>query len=40
MLWIENRQGKNIPKELYYKGWKTDKDYYKQTPLMLWIRYR
>lgn len=26
MLWIKCRQGENIPSELYYDGWQTDKN--------------
>ena len=37
MMWIENRRGESIPSCLYYDGWQTDKDHYKQTPLMFWI---
>ena len=40
MIWIEHRPGENIPKELHYPGYPTDKDKNDQTPLMLWIRYR
>ena len=42
MSWIVNRKGEDIPKELYYEGWQTDKDkdIFTQTPLMLWIDYR
>ena len=28
MLWIKYRKNEAIPEELYYEGWKTDKDNY------------
>ena len=37
MTWICSRNYYNVPKELYYDGWKTDKDKNGETPLMLWI---
>ena len=38
MLWIEYRShDKHIPQELYYEGYKTDKDHYGRTPLMIWL---
>ena len=37
MLWIETRRGEDIPQELFYDGWQTDKDKSGQTPLMMWI---
>ncbi len=40
MLWIEKRKGEPIPKELYYEGYKTDRDNEGRTPLMLWINWR
>ena len=40
MLWIMYRKGEVIPKELYYKGWQTDKDHMGYAPLRLWIIYR
>lgn len=29
----------NIPENLYYDNWQTDKDDFDQTPLMIWIEY-
>ena len=42
MLWAMRSCVLDIPKELYYEGWQTDKDkdIFTQTPLMLWIDYR
>lgn len=40
MIWIEADRNENIPKELLYPGWQTDKDKYGRTPLMFWVRYR
>ncbi len=40
MCWIEYRPGEDIPKELYYDGYQTDKDNYGWSPLMFWIIYR
>lgn len=41
MLWIRCRiadnKFKDIPKELFYDGWQTERDNYDNTPLMLWI---
>lgn len=39
MIWIEADRNENIPKELLYDNYQTDKDKYGKTPLMLWIRY-
>lgn len=39
MLWIEYCN-KDIPKELYYDGYQTDKNDDGDTPLMMWIEYR
>ena len=47
MIWIEyHKQNNNenpdenikIPQELKYSGWRKDRDYSGETPLMLWIR--
>jgi hypothetical protein len=40
MYWIAYRNNEPIPEELKYPDWKTDKDDYGNTPLMLWIQYR
>lgn len=40
MFWIFARKGEDIPKELLYTGYKTDKDKDGDTPLMLWISCR
>ena len=40
MLWIKYHQGKNIPYELYYPNYQTDRDECGNTALMLWIQYR
>lgn len=37
MLWIKHHKSENIPEELYYTGYQTDKDEYGYTPLMLWV---
>lgn len=38
MLWIEYREGEDIPEYLRYKGWQTDRDEeFGYTPLMYWI---
>lgn len=29
----------NIPAQLFYDNWQTDKDDFDQTPLMIWIEY-
>ncbi len=40
MAWIIHRKSKPIPKELYYEGYKTDRNKHGRTPLMLWIKHR
>lgn len=40
MQWIIFRIGENIPENLYYDGYRTDKDTDNQTPLMIWIKER
>lgn len=37
MTWIRSRNYYNVPKELYYDGWQTDRNKDGDTPLMLWI---
>ena len=40
MMWIRFRRSKPIPEEMKYPGWQSDKDKYKNSPLMMWIEYR
>ena len=40
MYWIKYGKGKNIPQELYYDNYQTDKAKFGRTPLMLWIEWR
>ena len=40
MLWIKYREYEDIPYELYYYEWETDKDENGETPLMYWTEYR
>ena len=40
MQWIAKRQGEAIPDCLYYDNYRTDRDVYHRTPLMLWIKHR
>ncbi len=41
MQWIECRPGERIPLQtFFYDGWKTDRDIWERTPLMLWIEHR
>lgn len=37
MFWIENRHNEDIPQELLYPEWQTDKDKGGRTALMWWI---
>ena len=39
MLWIKYRRGKDIPQDLLYDGWQTDKNKIGQTPLMIRIEH-
>ena len=36
MLWINYKPEEDIPKQLFYKGWETDKDNGGRTPFKLW----
>ncbi len=41
MLWIKYRKGEPIPENMYYPGWRTDREKYDRcTPLMLWNKHR
>lgn len=39
MLWIRYRQGENIPSQLYYYRWQTDRDVNGRTPIMMTLLY-
>lgn len=40
MYWIYRCKGQDIPYDLYYHNYQTDRDKHGQTPLMIWIEYR
>ena len=40
MIWIESRYEEDIPQDLYYDGYQTDRNKNGETALMLWIESR
>lgn len=40
MLWIEFSVNYDIPEELFYDGYQSDKNISNETPLMIWVRSR
>ena len=40
MYWIKHRRNEDIPQEFYYPEYRTIKEKYGRTPLMMWIENR
>ena len=37
MIWIDHHRDEDIPQQLFYDGWQTDKDKDGRIPLRIWI---